>query len=857
MYVQFLSSASSVVESLDHNRYLKVDGGIYVFDTPSSKKRVVKALKRGYGLGEALRCANPEVPLPLPKKPLSVKEKEAAPTALKLIEETEEIALFEDKEALEDEYLCRDWQRDMDLLKHYGFNFEDYKAGDNPEIKFLVKTSRPGYSTKIRNLGLEYLHIGLDHFDLAEGLRTWFNWVTITPSIDDLLYWVDNREFHPEMDCFKKPYYKGLIHWVRAEDRPYPETFKYTSMEVAMIALSMETDKAVRKHLHGERMRLLGYLLEQNHPTWSEVRYYYLSADVIFNFNFLCRIDVGLLVDVIGAEIVTQSVRCLGSLFDNGLLGEATELIIALKHETSEDCFSMFMSYGLNAMTNEETVYGVNEWKRRYGRIKDVLPLVSNYQESSNVVDYMSRVGTATKAFNRIVKDYEVFGEHNLYAAVNIANLFGMEYGKYLSNQERRENYVHDLGVNLPLVAPNSEQGLKGWLLKYAPTIELIDAMLVARRWLSFTAEEKELAKRSTKKALEIARSYAYSNIDSKVFAQEAAKWGVEQSEFRYAQEVYVAGLSVPMPFNAEMKWQSGEYVGSFLPRNDVRVGFFGHYTNCCQHFTGVGSSSAISSVKDSFSQLFVVEKAGEILCGSWTWVSSIDGDGYVSVCFDNVEAKGLSEGQEEACRDIYLQVAKYLVELGYHQVSVGINHTDLSFSDFPFGLVAMNRNYSGYSDAAKQWIIATNPSPTVFNVEVGAIYVRGLLETDLPDATLVARACYPVGWQEVSTTENSRGLGLVVEGQLVGYAIYDPVDRYIADMAVLAEHRKYSKLLIDELLSIIPPGEEWSADCRESTSLRLMRVYARRGKFSAYREEGVSHSLADGDDCHQVFFTM
>lgn len=306
------------------------------------------------------------------------------------------------------------------------------------------------------------------------------------------------------------------------------------------------------------------------------------------------------------------------------------------------------------------------------------------------------------------------------------------------------------------------------------------------------------------------------------------------------------------------MKWQSGEYVGRFLPRNDVRVGFFGNYTNCCQHFTGAGSSSAISSVKDEFSQLFVVEKAGEIICGSWTWVSSADQNNYLSVCFDNVEAKGLTEGQQASCRDIYVQVAEYLVvKLGYYQVPVGTGHTDLAFDAFPLGKVAMNHHYSGYTDADSQWILATNPSPTVFDGTVGSIYVRGMVHEDFEAASLVAQSCYPVGWQEVSTTHNSRGLALMIEGRLVGYTVYDPIDRYIADMAVLAEYRKQSKLLIDALLSIIPAGEEWSADCRESTSLRLMRAYARRGKFSAYREEGVAHTLALGDDCHRVVFAL
>ena len=144
------------------------------------------------------------------------------------------------------------------------------------------------------------------------------------------------------------------------------------------------------------------------------------------------------------------------------------------------------------------------------------------------------------------------------------------------------------------------------------------------------------------KKVLKLCQSIKYTNQRSKIFATEAAdiRNGLSQRQYRHAEDIYLAGLKVPEPFDSSRVFTAGGYTARFLPREDPRVMFFGNYTDCCQHYDGFGHECAVSTVKHPFSQLFVVEnKRGEIIAGSWTWENT-EGK-YREVCFDNIEIKG------------------------------------------------------------------------------------------------------------------------------------------------------------------------------------------------------------------------
>jgi hypothetical protein len=132
---------------------------------------------------------------------------------------------------------------------------------------------------------------------------------------------------------------------------------------------------------------------------------------------------------------------------------------------------------------------------------------------------------------------------------------------------------------------------------------------------------------------------------------------------------------------------------------------------------------------------------------------------------------------------------------------------------------------------------------------------VRGLLEADLSLAEEVARAVYPAGWQFAGSEETDYGLVLMHEGQMVGYSCMETSNRYVADIAVLETARQFSRKLVDATLAYCRRvGGEWTADCRESTSYALIKLYERRGRV-VIQEEAVNGDL-NGEPMHRLRFS-
>ena len=104
---------------------------------------------------------------------------------------------------------------------------------------------------------------------------------------------------------------------------------------------------------------------------------------------------------------------------------------------------------------------------------------------------------------------------------------------------------------------------------------------------------------------------------------------------------------------------------------------------DCCQHFAGVGRECAISSIKDPYSQLFVIEEkeSGRIVAGSWVWENT-EGK-YRDVCFDNIEAIG-DFSKHEMLNIIYDMVGQYLTkEENCHKVMIGKGFQDAEISGY------------------------------------------------------------------------------------------------------------------------------------------------------------------------------
>lgn len=422
-----------------------------------------------------------------------------------------------------------------------------------------------------------------------------------------------------------------------------------------------------------------------------------------------------------------------------------------------------------------------------------------------------------------------------------------------------------------PLGTPVELKGLDGFLLKWLKehTGEL---GIIVNTWHRLPGKAKE--SNSFKEVLSAARALSYEGLKNEPFGQEAGKWGMDTKEYPKAEDIYLQSLKVKVPFSTEVQFELDDYVARFLPRADVRVGFFGHYTNCCQHWTGIGKKCAISSVRDPFAQLFVVEKKGEIIAGSWVWethnqVKEYSDFRYSGVCFDNVEAKGLSSNQHHVVLELYKKAAAHLIQTGsYCKVTVGTNLGDLDISslDYDDSPLQLPARYSGYTDSSKgQKVLESCWEPArmykIFSSNNSQVWVRGAIEEDLENINQVAAACYEATWaQTMSLAEDPNNAHVLllehIDQGIVGYASLDIHEKYVCDLAVLPEYRNFSNLLLKETLEFMKSeGGAWEADAKEDTSYRLLKLYEKRGKLQL-EVLYPSHSV-DGIPTYRVRITF
>ncbi len=384
---------------------------------------------------------------------------------------------------------------------------------------------------------------------------------------------------------------------------------------------------------------------------------------------------------------------------------------------------------------------------------------------------------------------------------------------------------------------------------------------IIAKVWCRLKPEER---KAKYKDLLALVQSKKYVQAKYNTFAAEAARWGVSERDYARYEQIYEQGLQVPELIDSSKTFSCDDLTGRFLPRDDPRIGFFGKWTDCCQHFNGVGKSCALSSVRDPFSQLFVVENAaGRIVAGSWVWESKIKkgDDYYKALCFDNIEAIG-DYAYSKKVIDVYKKTLPYLAEQNYAKVTVGLGYQDGNIEEFPVEKepVPLNKNYSGYTDSTSQKVMMDNPNASAVDYTQGDIFVTGALEADIPAMERVSNVCFPEGDRHLQVPENNpQGLLLKDKGTVVGYAVWSEDEHSIYDMAVLPEYRKDKnasslKLLNEVVKKIKSIGGEWSAELRDNTSLRYMKAMAARGLVDLNVGD-VDHVMSDGTKVYQVTF--
>ncbi|HEY9683722.1 MAG TPA: hypothetical protein V6C86_19230 [Oculatellaceae cyanobacterium] len=432
-------------------------------------------------------------------------------------------------------------------------------------------------------------------------------------------------------------------------------------------------------------------------------------------------------------------------------------------------------------------------------------------------------------------------------SAVVLATVFKSNWKNWLDSQSRagRDNY--DATTWLTARPPAAIKGLGSFLLENnARAVNHLER--IADAWMDI----KDSPSRAFNDVLNQALLNRYEKIEDPAFAREASLWNVKADDYPQFEKRYMASKSVPMPFPTDQAWSAEGLTGRFIPRDDPRGLFVGEHTNCCQHPGGNADSSAWYGQENPKSGFFIIENANkDIVAQSWTVVTDDGG-----LIFDNVEAKGLGN-QQGAALSIYKQTAESLAGK-FHTITMGVSNSDLNVESLPLAgnkTQLLPRDFSGYTDAGMQVLLASaeeaapKPGPPPI--------VRGALSLDKPIMTNIAEERFPDGWTHLPWEPETRGLVVQdADGKVQGYALYEPSNHYISDMAVrVTAGANYGYLLTTGLFKIIRSlGGEWSADMRESTSYRMVTKAGEKGRIKIVSDKTTDAPMGNEPMHHVVF---
>jgi hypothetical protein len=251
---------------------------------------------------------------------------------------------------------------------------------------------------------------------------------------------------------------------------------------------------------------------------------------------------------------------------------------------------------------------------------------------------------------------------------------------------------IHDAGYWLPGTGLDraSAKELGAYLMRHDYARNRPHVQTVGRSWSHLSEEEKSMP--PAEAAANIVRRVAekletmMSQVPEEV-REEVSKWLAASAgdcdetlaewvnkNLALVAETYERAVSTPMPAWAQGQVELGECVAKWLPRDDPRTLFVGHYTDCCQYVGGLASKCAVHSCTSPRAALLVVEKRGQIVAQSWVWEGR---DG--RVCFDNIEVQR-SERNEEFFERLLMEVARGIPR----RVTAGTAHTHAPFKTLP-----------------------------------------------------------------------------------------------------------------------------------------------------------------------------
>lgn len=781
-----LSFSSSAAAAANSSQNLTIKGvGTYTFERSSEKKRVVKALKAGLKLGEALSCWDPAVYDELVTKKVKhktkggVKDKKYNLRAESLEEDYDDLTFLDHMKVVQYldnyeekyQYISKLKSRKTRwMLRWYLVKYEDINpkvsewellsdwAAFNDVRRYLLRKNICGSYSIAKDL----LWMGVRFAWQAEAtVELWnacysSNTTWNRGRLDKVVAVACCRDIRKMSLKLKKAIVKSHFFFHKERLGSYNELKKAARVWVVAPRLPKKLALKVFKLQDTMKFRL------------AQVAYSpYISEEEFWvKYNRLLKLQ-------------DRRVRAI-ALYNGGY----ERLAINLMHQ------------------------GASELSK--------VALYEFYKSQDDI----RFINIKVKALNAIL---EKNNEWSHWMAIPLGYTFGNNWKQWLEKNNKTNRSDHDAVYYLP--KGGDVKGLDSFLLKNAnkPINEL---ELVCLSWGTLSLEDKELKFKDLILKLQAAK---YPKVKCAAFSEESIKHGVDKKDYHVLEERFIKAQALE-DFHPEVKIEKEGYKGKFLRRSDVRGIYLGQYTNCCQHPLGVGKTCAWYGLENPNSGFFVVKDQNEeIIAQSWVW-STPEG-----LCFDNVEAKGLGS-RDKLVGSIYKEAANELLKT-HKWITMGLGLGDLqcvqdiSIKEMDCTLSLPN-SYSGYTDARSQVVLGYNPKS--LGIIMPEVRVAGITSLDKEGMDSVANAVYTNEWQFAGSEETDFGLKLLKGDTLIGYATIETINHYISDIAVLEEHRKYSKLLIDRVLKYCRTiGGEWRADCRVSTSYRLLKAYERRGRLN------------------------
>lgn len=403
---------------------------------------------------------------------------------------------------------------------------------------------------------------------------------------------------------------------------------------------------------------------------------------------------------------------------------------------------------------------------------------------------------------------------------------------------------------------------------------------IIAEKWNQLSPDQENL---KYNEVLALCRGNQYINGRKDAF-EDAFKlsMGIDNDQyFDMAQSAYLRGINTPRTIHYEKPVVKNDISVELMPIDDPEVMLISNRHNiCCQHIAGAGKFPAISSAEDPFSRAMLIKEKDKPIGIAWLWTREEERDGqqFTSMCIDNVELRGFADSQEDitaAIKDLSVAIAE---ENGFKRVTIG-THSKIynPKAYFPlteplelpsnYGKAFREENVDGkldYNDSQEQCEIYHNPNARPFNPhnEVET-YIADrdsyvLSRAELNEMNQVAAECYPAGWQNVSMAAKNPQFKLLydINKNLMGYISYSDDERNIYDLAVRPKYRGYSKYLINSIKAHgAELGGTWTADARDSTSFRLLKLFAARGDLEV--TELPSYNNMKGETLHRVQLNM